>query len=259
MRFRRALDRGNVTEALSSASELEHVGLAKALELCLLIRDKAPERYPRAALRWHGRLCREVDVSLEEAQATLAALALMAGERKGNAAFALADLLSRRGLERPCETLCRVGAQCTRRSSAAHCFQNLAPVTGYALVARIRPDNQLGIGQRVDHEVNVASFDARILIPMPDVNFIRDVCEAKAPRQTDVDLLPCERLRSLTNALPHRFKKGLPSPRILKEPTVSLGNRIAIQDCFRSLPKSRKPLCLRVNNRACRSVRILGR
>jgi hypothetical protein len=42
-------------------------------------------------------------VSLEEAQAILAALVLMAGERKGNAAFALADLLSRR--ERPCETL----------------------------------------------------------------------------------------------------------------------------------------------------------
>jgi hypothetical protein len=57
------------------------------------------------ALRWHGRLCREVDVSLEEAQATLAALVLMASERKGNAAFALADLLSRRGLERPCELL----------------------------------------------------------------------------------------------------------------------------------------------------------
>jgi hypothetical protein len=97
MRFRRALDRGNVTEALSSASELEHVGLAEALELCLLLRDKAPARYPRAALRWHGRLCREVDVSLEEAQATLAALVLMAGERKGNAAFALADSLSREG------------------------------------------------------------------------------------------------------------------------------------------------------------------
>jgi hypothetical protein len=104
-RFRRALDRGNVTEALSAASDLQHVGLAEALELCLLLRDKAPERFPRAALRWHGRLCREVDVSLEEAQATLAALVLMAGERKGNAAFALADLLSRRGLERPCETL----------------------------------------------------------------------------------------------------------------------------------------------------------
>jgi hypothetical protein len=105
MRFRRARDRGNITEALSSASELEHIGLNEALELCLLLRDKEPARYPRAALRWHGRLCREVDVSLEEAQAVLAALILLAGERKTNAAYALAELLSRRGLERPCETL----------------------------------------------------------------------------------------------------------------------------------------------------------
>ena len=105
IRFRRALDPRNVTEALSAASELPHVGLTEALELCLLLCDKAPERYPRAALRWHGRLCREVDVSLEEAQATLAALVLLAGERKGNAAFARADLLSRRGLEPPCELL----------------------------------------------------------------------------------------------------------------------------------------------------------
>jgi hypothetical protein len=46
-----------------------------------------------------------------EAQAILAALVLLAGERKSNAAFALADLLSRRGLERPCETTCRVGSR----------------------------------------------------------------------------------------------------------------------------------------------------
>jgi hypothetical protein len=105
MRFRRALDRGNPTEALSAASELSHVGLNEALELCLLLRDKAPEKFPRAALRWHGRLCREVDVSLEEAQAVLAGLILLAGDRKQNAAYALAELLSRRGLERPCETL----------------------------------------------------------------------------------------------------------------------------------------------------------
>jgi hypothetical protein len=44
-------------------------------------------------------------ITAEEAQATLAALVLMAGDRKGNAALALADLLSRRGLERPCEAL----------------------------------------------------------------------------------------------------------------------------------------------------------
>ena len=36
MRFRRALDRGNVTEALSAASELQFVSLAEALELTLL-------------------------------------------------------------------------------------------------------------------------------------------------------------------------------------------------------------------------------
>jgi hypothetical protein len=36
MRFRRALDRGNVTEALSAASELDFVSLAEALELTKL-------------------------------------------------------------------------------------------------------------------------------------------------------------------------------------------------------------------------------
>jgi hypothetical protein len=38
-------------------------------------------------------------------QAILAALVVMAGERKGNAAYAVAELLSRRGLERPCQAL----------------------------------------------------------------------------------------------------------------------------------------------------------
>ena len=42
MRFRRALDRGNVTEALSAASELQFVALAEALELTLLLVDGAP-------------------------------------------------------------------------------------------------------------------------------------------------------------------------------------------------------------------------
>lgn len=88
LRFRPALDRGNVTDALSSASELEHVGLNEALELCLLLRDKEPARYPRAALRWHARLCREVDVSLKEAQAVLGALLVLADERKRNATHA---------------------------------------------------------------------------------------------------------------------------------------------------------------------------
>jgi hypothetical protein len=106
MRFRRALDRGKVTEAFSSAFELNHVGLIEALELCLLLADKAPERFGPAALRWHGRYCREFrEVDLAEGQAVLATLAALEGARRRNSALALAELLSRRGLERACEVL----------------------------------------------------------------------------------------------------------------------------------------------------------
>jgi hypothetical protein len=65
-RLRRALDHANVTEALSAAGELQHVGLAEALELCLLLCDRDPARFTRAAVRWHGRYCREVDAGLED-------------------------------------------------------------------------------------------------------------------------------------------------------------------------------------------------
>jgi hypothetical protein len=62
MRFRRALDRRNVTEApeaLSAASELQFVGLAEALELTLLLANGDLEKYNRAALRWHVRFVEE--------------------------------------------------------------------------------------------------------------------------------------------------------------------------------------------------------
>jgi hypothetical protein len=105
VRLRRALDHGNLTEALSAASELPHVGLVDALELCLLLCDRAPEKYEKAALRWHGRFCREVsDVTLEEAQAILATLALLPTVRE-RGAHALSDLLYRRGFERAGEAL----------------------------------------------------------------------------------------------------------------------------------------------------------
>jgi hypothetical protein len=53
MRFRRALDRGNVTEALSAASELQFVALAEALELTLssLTRSRRSTNAPRCAGR----------------------------------------------------------------------------------------------------------------------------------------------------------------------------------------------------------------
>jgi hypothetical protein len=104
-RFRRALDRGNVTQALSAAAELQVVGLAEALELTLLLADEDLERYDRAAVRWHVRFVSDLkDVDLTESLAVLSLLGAIPANR--SAAQALAELLSRRrGLERPCETL----------------------------------------------------------------------------------------------------------------------------------------------------------
>jgi hypothetical protein len=107
MRFRRALDGGNVAEALSAASELQFVGLAEALELTLLLADGEPEKYERAAFRWHSRFVIETPrLELRESQAVLALLAAIPVNRL--AAAALADLLARRrSCERIAEALVR--------------------------------------------------------------------------------------------------------------------------------------------------------
>jgi hypothetical protein len=115
-RFRRALDTGNARIALAEAADLPHVGLADALELVLLLLDSEPTRFERAALRWHGRYCREVsDVGLVEAQAVLACLAGLRGARPEPAAHALADLVHRRDLAQASEALNRWGATHRRR------------------------------------------------------------------------------------------------------------------------------------------------
>jgi hypothetical protein len=114
-RFRRALDTGNAHLALAAAADLEHVGLADALELLVLILESEPSKFERAALRWHGRYCREVsDVDLAEAQAVLACLAGRRGTRPEPAAHALADLVHRRDLARASEVLNRWGATWAR-------------------------------------------------------------------------------------------------------------------------------------------------
>jgi hypothetical protein len=109
MRFRRALDRGNVTEALSAASELDFVSLAEALELTLLLADGDLEKYERAAFRWHVRFVEETkNVDIRESQAVLALLTAIPANAL--AAGALAELLSRR---RSCE---RIAEPLVRRS-----------------------------------------------------------------------------------------------------------------------------------------------
>ena len=104
-RFRRALERRQPTAALSAAAELQHVPLADALELLLLLRDRDPARYTRAALRWHARYCREVPcVSLNEAAAVLALLSALA-DADGGAPRALAELFHGRELDQPARIL----------------------------------------------------------------------------------------------------------------------------------------------------------
>jgi hypothetical protein len=107
MRLRRALDRGNVTEALSAAGELQVRRLAEALELTLLLADGEDARYERAALRWHARFVYETkNVDRRESVAVLVLLTAIPANRL--AALGLGELLSRRrGLERQCETLVR--------------------------------------------------------------------------------------------------------------------------------------------------------
>ena len=107
MRFRRALDRGNVAEALSAGSELLFVGLAEALELTLLLAGGEPEKYERAVVRWHVRFLQETNnVDLRESLAVLVLLAAIPANR--TAATALAELLSRRrSCERIAEALVR--------------------------------------------------------------------------------------------------------------------------------------------------------
>jgi hypothetical protein len=107
MRFHRALDHRNVTEALSAASELDFVSLAEALELTLLLSAGNLEEYHRAALRWHVRFVQETkNVDIRESQAVLALLTAIPANTL--AAAALAELLSRRrSCERIAEALVR--------------------------------------------------------------------------------------------------------------------------------------------------------
>ena len=82
---------------------MPRLGLTEALELCLLLLDQESDKFSRAAVRWHGRYCREVNAGLDEAQAVLAALGALRGPRRQAAAYALSDLISRRGLRQACE------------------------------------------------------------------------------------------------------------------------------------------------------------
>ncbi len=77
-RFRRALQTGNLTLVRAAAAELPAVSLDDALHVCVLLRDREPERYERAAVRWIARFCVErVEVSIEDVDQASKAFTLM--------------------------------------------------------------------------------------------------------------------------------------------------------------------------------------
>jgi hypothetical protein len=77
-RFVRAIKTGNLWAAESAAREIRGLSLYDALDLCELIARAKPEKYDRAAVRWHGRLELEATtLTLSEAELALAAIAAL--------------------------------------------------------------------------------------------------------------------------------------------------------------------------------------
>ena len=65
-RFQRALKTGNLSIIRAAAAELPNVSLLDALSICVVIRDRRPDAFERAAVRWLGRFASErPDVRLD--------------------------------------------------------------------------------------------------------------------------------------------------------------------------------------------------
>jgi hypothetical protein len=82
-RFQRAIERGNLFAADAAARELGGLSLRDALDYIELVARSEPDRYERAALRWHARLEDEGMVSsLLESQFALCCLQnVVSGDR----------------------------------------------------------------------------------------------------------------------------------------------------------------------------------
>lgn len=103
----RSLDRGLKLPSLAYAAELgpASIPLEEALLLVLLLGDE-PERFSRAAARWHARIVLEHPrTALPESAAILGLLQGLTGEKRAPAAVALATILRTYGMRRAPEKL----------------------------------------------------------------------------------------------------------------------------------------------------------
>jgi hypothetical protein len=76
-RFRRALETGNLALIRTAAAELPQVNLDDALRICLVIREREPGSFDRAACRWLARYATQRRATLARLAVAVAALELM--------------------------------------------------------------------------------------------------------------------------------------------------------------------------------------
>jgi hypothetical protein len=92
-RFTRAVNQGNVFAAEIAMKEMGSPSLLVALDYLGLLVAAKPEKFPLAALRWHGRFELEATtLTLAESQLALSALVAM-GEGNADAIDVLQRLL----------------------------------------------------------------------------------------------------------------------------------------------------------------------
>ena len=102
-RLHHALERGTANQIRAIVAELPRPpGLEDALAICLVLLEREPETYPRAAAKCASRFAIERRLTLTDAQLTLAALP-NEGARAG--VEALIELAERHRLQRVDELL----------------------------------------------------------------------------------------------------------------------------------------------------------
>jgi uncharacterized protein with PIN domain len=103
--FRRAIQARNLTRALTEARDLPQISLVDAAELVVLAAEQHGPSFERWAGRWAARYAlEEANVTLDEAQLVLAALAGLRQANRQASALALIAVFAARNrpdLERP--------------------------------------------------------------------------------------------------------------------------------------------------------------
>ena len=85
--------------------------MADALALALLIAEADPDRWPRAAARWHARFVLEArGIGIDESDLALQAVQLLAGPQRALAAQTLRGLAWSYGLDGLVQSLAKVAS-----------------------------------------------------------------------------------------------------------------------------------------------------